>query len=163
MGEPDLTHLDAAGRARMVDVGDKPVTRRSATASAQVRMSPTTAAALAEGRLPKGDALPLARIAGIAAAKRTADLLPLCHPVALSSVNVEVEVEPEAGLAHVRAVANAADRTGVEMEALVAVTTAALNLYDMVKAVERGVTIEHIALIEKTGGTRGDWRRGDLT
>jgi cyclic pyranopterin monophosphate synthase len=154
-----LTHLDDAGHARMVDVGAKPVTQRTATAAARVRMSPATAAALAEGKLPKGDALPLARIAGISAAKRTADLLPLCHPVALSSVEVEVEVEPEAGLAHVKAVAHAADRTGVEMEALVAVTTAALNLYDMVKALERGVTIERIELVEKTGGTRGDWRR----
>jgi cyclic pyranopterin monophosphate synthase len=156
---PEFTHLDAAGHARMVDVGGKPVTQREATASARVRMSPETAAALAQGRLPKGDALPVARIAGIAAAKRTADLLPLCHPVALSSVKIDVEVEPEAGLASVTAVAKAADRTGVEMEALVAAAIAALNLYDMVKALERGVVIERVELVEKTGGTRGDWRR----
>jgi cyclic pyranopterin phosphate synthase len=155
----DLTHLDAQGRARMVDVGEKPVTQREAVASARVRMAPETAAALAEGSLPKGDALPVARIAGIAAAKRTWELIPLCHAVALSSVEVEVEVEPATGLATVTAVARAADRTGVEMEALVAASTAALTLYDMVKAVERGVVIEHVRLEAKTGGVRGDWRR----
>lgn len=159
MTEPQLTHLDAAGHARMVDVGAKPVTQREATASARVVMSPETAALLVAGRLPKGDALAVARIAGIAAAKRTPDLLPLCHPVALSSVEVAVDVEPEVGLARVTAIARAADRTGVEMEALVAATAAALNLYDMVKAVERGVVIERVELVEKTGGVRGDWRR----
>lgn len=159
MSEPQLTHLDAAGHARMVDVAGKPVTRREATARALVRMSPATAAALVEGRLPKGDALSVARIGGIAAAKRTSDLLPLCHPVALSSIDVQVEVEADAGVARITAVARAADRTGVEMEAMVAASAAALNLYDMVKALERGVVIERVELVEKTGGTRGDWRR----
>jgi cyclic pyranopterin phosphate synthase len=122
-------------------------------------MSPATATALVEGRLPKGDALPVVRIAGITAAKRTPDLIPLCHVVALSSVEVEVEVKPERGEVHITATARASDRTGVEMEALVAASTAALTLYDMVKAVERGVVIERVELLEKTGGTRGDWRR----
>lgn len=159
MSEPQLTHLDAAGRARMVDVADKQVTRREATARALVRMSPSTAEALVEGRLPKGDALSVARLGGIAAAKRTPELLLLCHQVALSSVEVQVEVEAESGVAEIIATAKAADRTGVEMEALVAATTAALNLYDMVKALERGVVIERVELVEKTGGARGDWRR----
>lgn len=158
-GEGRLTHLDDAGHARMVDVGEKAVTQREAVASARVRMTPTTAAALVGGRLPKGDALPVVRIAGIAAAKRTPDLIPLCHTVSLSSVEVEVDVEVDTGIASITAVARAADRTGVEMEALVAASTAALTLYDMVKAVERGVVIERIELVEKTGGVRGDWRR----
>lgn len=159
MSEPQLTHLDAAGHARMVDVADKQVTHREATARALVRMSPSTAAALVEGRLPKGDALSVARLGGIAAAKRTPELLLLCHQVALSSVQVQVEVEAETGLAEIVAVVKAADRTGVEMEAMVAATTAALNLYDMVKALERGVVIERVELVEKTGGARGNWRR----
>jgi len=154
-----LTHLDAQGRARMVDVGDKEVTTRRAVARALVRMRPSTAALLGEGRLPKGDALGVARVAGILAAKRTPELIPLCHAVALSRVDVEVDVDAAAGLVTVSAEAQAADRTGVEMEALVAATTAALALYDMVKGVERGVVIEHVALHEKTGGQRGDWIR----
>lgn len=159
MDEPDLTHLNAAGRARMVDVGSKPVTHREAFAHAIVRMAPSTAAALAAGTLPKGDALAVARVAGIMAAKRTPDLIPLCHSVRLSAVEVDVEVDPDVGTAEVRTVARAADQTGVEMEALVAASTAALTLYDMVKAVERGVVIERVELLEKTGGVRGDWRR----
>lgn len=157
--EQRLSHLDPAGRARMVDVGDKDVTDRRAVAGAVVRMRPDTARLLAEGRLPKGDAAPVARLAGIMAAKRTADLLPLCHQVALSSVDVDLEVDADAGTVRVRAEARAADRTGVEMEALVAASTAALAVYDMVKAVERGVVVEHLALEEKAGGQRGDWRR----
>jgi cyclic pyranopterin phosphate synthase len=155
----ELTHLDAEGHARMVDVAGKAVTRREAVARARVRMSPATALAVTEGTLPKGDALPVVRIAGIAAAKRTPELLPLCHVVALSSVEVEVDVDPAEGLATITATARAADRTGVEMEALVAASTAALTLYDMVKALERGVVIERVELLAKTGGARGDWHR----
>ena len=154
-----LTHLDEAGAARMVDVGGKDVTRRQAVAQAVVSMLPETARALADGRLPKGDALPVARIAGILAAKRTPELIPLCHTVALASVDVRVEVDADAGRALVEATARAADRTGVEMEALVAASTAALALYDMVKALERGVVIERVQLVSKSGGVRGDWQR----
>ncbi len=138
MGEAgDLTHLDEAGRARMVDVAGKDVTRRTAVASCRVVMSPATAARVADGDLPKGDALPVVRLAGIQAAKRTPELIPLCHQVALTSVDVEVTIDAESGVAALEATATAADRTGVEMEAMVAVTTAALALYDMVKAVQK--------------------------
>jgi cyclic pyranopterin phosphate synthase len=155
----ELTHLDTSGRARMVDVGGKDVSARSATARAIVRMRPETAAALAHGDLPKGDALPVARIAGIQAAKRTPELIPLCHQVALSAVEVDVTVDAAAGTATVVATARAADRTGVEMEAMVAAGVAALALYDMLKAVERGVVVSEVALVSKSGGVRGDWRR----
>lgn len=157
----DLTHLDEAGRARMVDVGDKPVTARTAVASARLRLQPGTARRLAAGDLPKGDALPVARVAGIMAAKRTPELIPLCHAVALSSVEVDVTVDAAAGVADITATARARDRTGVEMEALVAASAAALALYDMVKAVERGAVIEHVALQSKSGGRHGDWQRGE--
>jgi cyclic pyranopterin monophosphate synthase len=157
--EAGLTHLDDAGQARMVDVGAKPVSARRATASASVRMRPETAALLAEGGLPKGDALPVARIAGIQAAKRTPELIPLCHQVALTAVEVDIAVDADAGLATVTASATTTDRTGVEMEALVAAGVAALTLYDMLKAVERGVVVEQVRLESKTGGARGDWRR----
>ena len=157
MGE--LTHLDDEGRARMVDVGAKPVTERTAVARALVRMSAETAALLASGGLPKGDALPVARIAGIQAAKKTPELIPLCHQIALTSVEVDIAVDAGAGVATVTATARAADRTGVEMEALVAASVAALTIYDMVKAVERGVVVEQVALQTKTGGVRGDFQR----
>ena len=155
----DLTHLDEEGRARMVDVGAKPVSERTAVARAVVRMTPDTAALLADGRLPKGDALPVARVAGIMAAKKTPELIPLCHQVALTSVHVDIVVDAGAGAATVTATAKAADRTGVEMEALVAASVAALTIYDMVKAVERGVVVEALGLETKTGGVRGDWQR----
>jgi cyclic pyranopterin monophosphate synthase len=124
-------------------------------------LSPQAASALAEGRLPKGDALPVARIAGIMAAKRTPELIPLCHTVQISSVDVAVRVDAEAGCAEIVATVHAGDRTGVEMEALVAASTAALALYDMVKAVERGAFIERVELLSKSGGQRGDWRRNE--
>jgi cyclic pyranopterin monophosphate synthase len=143
----------------MVDVGGKDVSAREARARAVVRMRAETAALLSEGRLPKGDAVAVARVAGVMAAKRTADLIPLCHQVALAGVDVAVEVDPKAGTATVTATARAQDRTGVEMEALVAAAVSALTLYDMVKAVERGVTVERLELLEKTGGIRGDWQR----
>ena len=159
MADEELTHLDEAGHARMADVGGKPVSRRHAVATAVVRMSPGTARRLLDGDLPKGDALAVARLAGIQAAKRTPELIPLCHHVALAGVAVDLDVDAEAGQVAVRAAVEAADRTGVEMEALVAASTAALTVYDMVKAVERGVVVEQVALEEKTGGARGDWRR----
>lgn len=155
-----LTHVDDEGRARMVEVGAKPVTQRAATARATVRMLPSTAALVVDGTLPKGDALPVARLAGIAAAKRTPDLIPLCHAIALTGVEVEVDVDAASGIAVVTATARAVDRTGVEMEALVAASTAALALYDMVKAVERGVVVERVELLSKSGGRSGTWERG---
>ena len=159
--ERKLTHLDETGAARMVDVGDKGVSQRLARAACEVRMSPQTAGLLAGGGLPKGDAVPVARIAGIQAAKRTSELIPLCHQVSLAGVDVTINVDVDAGVAHVRTTARAADRTGVEMEALVAASVAALTLYDMVKAVERGVRITNVRLVEKTGGVRGDWHAAE--
>ena len=154
-----LTHLDEAGRARMVDVGAKDVTERMAVAEAVLELRPDVARLLAEGALPKGDALPVARIAGIQAAKRTPELIPLCHAVALTSVEVDIAVDAQTGRARVLATARAADRTGVEMEALVAASTAALTLYDMVKAVQRDARVSAVQLVAKTGGARGDYRR----
>lgn len=153
-----LSHLDDDGSARMVDVGHKDVTTRMAWAACRLVVTPATAALLASGELPKGDALPVARIAGIQAAKRTSELIPLCHQVRLTSVDVDVHVDVEEGTVGIEAVANAADRTGVEMEALVAASTAALALYDMVKAVERGARISDLRLVRKTGGSSGDWQ-----
>jgi cyclic pyranopterin phosphate synthase len=154
----ELSHLDDEGAARMVDVGDKDVTSRTARAACRVVMTPETAALLAEGGLPKGDALAVARIAGIQAAKRTSELIPLCHQVALSAVEVDVTVDVAAGVAEVRTAARAADRTGVEMEALVAASTAALALYDMVKAVQRDVVVTDLRVVAKAGGRSGDWQ-----
>jgi cyclic pyranopterin monophosphate synthase len=142
----DLSHVDAAGAVRMVDVGSKPVSRRRAVARATVRMAPATARRL--GELPKGDALTTAQLAGIMAAKRTSDLIPLCHPLPLSVVNVELEVE-EVGVA-ITAVAETTAQTGVEMEALTAASVAALTIYDMAKAIDKGMTITDVTLIEKT-------------
>ena len=155
----NLTHLDDRGHARMVDVGDKPATAREAVASALVRLQPETARRLSSGTLPKGDALAVARVAGIMAAKQTPQLIPLCHVVALAGVAVDVEVSSDPPAARVVAWVRAADRTGVEMEALVAASTAALALYDMIKAIDRGAVIEHVRLERKTGGVRGDWER----
>lgn len=157
MGDDDLTHLDSHGRARMVDVGAKDVAERTAVARAAVRMQPETAERLAAGTLPKGDALAVARIAGIQAAKRTPELIPLCHHVALAAVDVDVTVDAASGRAEITVAARAADRTGVEMEALTGASVAALALYDLVKAVERGAVISEVALVSKTGGVRGDW------
>jgi len=157
--QPRLTHIDGDGAARMVDVGAKPATRRVARAEATVRMSPGTAAAVSAGDAPKGDVIGTARLAGIQAAKRTDELIPLAHSVPLSHVDVEVEVDAGAGLARIECSASTVAGTGVEMEALTACSVAALTLYDMVKAIERGVTIERVELVEKTGGKSGDWRR----
>lgn len=155
-GGEGLTHLDARGRARMVDVGDKDVTARTAVASCEVRLRPDVARLVADAALPKGDALALARVAGIQAAKRTPELVPLCHQVALTSVEVALEVDVDAGSIEVTATASALDRTGVEMEAMTAAAVAALTLYDLVKAVQRDVVIGGLRLRRKTGGRSGD-------
>ena len=155
----ELTHLDAQGTARMVDVGDKPATDRRAIARAVVRMSPATAAKVEAGDAPKGDVLGTARIAGVLAAKRTGELIPLCHPLGLDHVDVDAEVDAAAGTVTLTAEARVTARTGVEMEAMTAASVAALTVYDMVKGIERGVEIASIALLEKSGGRSGTWRR----
>lgn len=153
-----LTHIDDQGRARMVDVSDKPITTREAVASGFVRMSPETLALAVSGSGRKGDVRAVAELAGVMAAKRTADLIPLCHPLALSKV--EVSVEPaDSGLA-VTARVKTTGPTGVEMEALTAASVACLTIYDMLKAAEKGMVIEALHLLEKTGGKSGDWSAG---
>ncbi|MEO8091186.1 MAG: cyclic pyranopterin monophosphate synthase MoaC [bacterium] len=160
MSEPRLTHLDQSGAARMVDVGDKAESERRARAEATLRMSPPTAAAIAAGDAPKGDVLGTARIAGIQAAKRTAELIPLAHQIALALVDVEADVDVQAGTIRITAAARSTDRTGVEMEAMTACAVAALTVYDMAKGIERGIEVEHVRLLEKTGG-RHDWRHDE--
>ncbi len=155
----ELTHLDAAGRARMVDVGDKPAADRRAVARAVVRVSRATADAVIAGDAPKGDVLGVARIAGIQAAKRTAELIPLCHPLGLSFVGVEGSVDADAGLITLVAEARTTGQTGVEMEAMTAASVAALTVYDMVKGLERGAEIAEVVLLEKSGGRSGHWTR----
>ena len=152
-----LTHIDDQGRAKMVDVGEKPVTRRRAVAEGVVKMKPATAKAIRENSLKKGDALALARVAGIQAAKRAPELIPLAHPLPLDHVGVELTV----GKDHVRIRAEAAvtARTGVEMEAMCAVAGAALCIYDMAKGIDRGMEIGEIRLVEKSGGRSGEWKR----
>lgn len=154
-----LTHLDERGHARMVDVGAKAITERICVARAEVRMAASTLDRIAAGALPKGDVLAVARVAGIQAAKRTAEWIPLAHPIALDAVEVELTVDPTGGCVRVQAIARAQARTGVEMEALVAVSAASLALYDMCKAVDRGMTVEAVRLIEKRGGKSGRWLR----
>jgi cyclic pyranopterin monophosphate synthase len=153
----DLTHIDDRGRATMVDVGAKDVTERRAVARATVRMSAATARAVQQGDAPKGDVLGTARLAGVMAAKRTDELIPLCHSLPLSFVGVEAEVG-EGGVT-LTAEARTHAQTGVEMEALTAASVAALTVYDMVKGLEKGVEIAEVVLVEKTGGKSGDWRR----
>ena len=145
----------------MVDVGEKPATERRAVARAVVRLEPETARAVEAGEAPKGDVLGVARIAGIQAAKRTAELIPLCHPLALSFVGVEGSINAAGGLITLTAEARTTGPTGVEMEALTAATVAALTVYDMVKGIERGAEIAEVALLEKSGGRSGEWRRAD--
>jgi cyclic pyranopterin monophosphate synthase len=153
-----LTHLDEAGRARMVDVSAKPETDRFARARSVVRMSPSAAARVAAGDAPKGDVAAVARIAGIQAAKRTDELIPLAHSLPLTKVGADIEVDAEAGTVTVVAEARTTARTGVEMEALVACSVAALTVYDMVKGIEPGVVIERVELLDKTGG-KADFHR----
>ena len=152
-----LTHLGEDGSARMVDVGAKPESQRRALARARLRMSPATARAVADGNAPKGEVLGVARLAGIQAAKQTGTLIPLAHPLPLDFVDVSAEVDVEAGLVELIAEARVVARTGVEMEAMTACAVAALTVYDMVKGLERGVTIEQVVLLEKSGG-RNDWK-----
>jgi cyclic pyranopterin phosphate synthase len=159
MPDGRLTHLDDSGNARMVDVSAKEVTERRAVAQAVVRMSPETAAAVLAGDAPKGDVIGVARIAGIQAAKRTGELIPLCHPLGLDHVDVEAAVDAGAGTVTLTATASVAARTGVEMEAMTAAAVAALTIYDMVKGLERGVEIASVVLLEKSGGRSGHWRR----
>lgn len=154
----ELSHFDAAGASRMVDVGDKPVTRRTARASGRVRMAAATLARITAGRGAKGDVLEVARLAGIMAAKHTADLVPLCHPLQLESVAVDFATPDELTLA-IEAVVQVEAKTGVEMEALVAVSVAALTVYDMCKSIDRGMTMDTIRLEEKQGGRSGHWQR----
>jgi cyclic pyranopterin phosphate synthase len=151
-----LSHLDDQGRARMVDVGGKTETQRVAIALGTIRMAQTTLTALRDGKTPKGDVLAVARIAGIMAAKRTAELIPLCHPLALNSVAVEFAFVSD-GI-EARAIASLTGRTGVEMEALTAVSVALLTVYDMAKAIDKAMVIDGVRLIEKRGGKSGDWR-----
>jgi cyclic pyranopterin phosphate synthase len=154
-----LLHVDARGRARMVDVGGKAATRREAVARGVVEMAAAAFAALESGRLAKGDALAVARLAGIQAAKRTAEIVPLCHPLALESVDVDVSLDPSKRRAVVTATAGITGKTGVEMEALTAVAAACLALYDMIKALDRAAVIREIVLVSKSGGRSGNYRR----
>lgn len=151
-----LTHLDAAGAARMVDVSAKPATAREAVATGRIAMSQAALAAVRDGAAAKGDVLAVARIAGIMAAKRTADLIPLCHPLPLAGVTLDLALDAD-GIA-VTATARTTHATGVEMEAMTAVSVALLTIYDMVKAIDRGMTIGGIRLLAKSGGRSGDWR-----
>ncbi len=154
----DFTHLDDQGRARMVDVGDKASSRRKAIARAEIHMSPETIQALTQGGIPKGDVLAVARVAGIQAAKKTAELIPLCHPLPLTSVTVEFEIREDR--IEIESKAETFGQTGVEMEALTACSVTALTIYDMCKALDRLMVIESVALWEKEGGKSGEWKRG---
>ncbi|MYZ47716.1 cyclic pyranopterin monophosphate synthase MoaC [Propylenella binzhouense] len=155
----DLTHLSRDGEARMVDVGEKPVTRRAARATGAVRMARATLDLILAGDAKKGDVIGVARLAGIMAAKRTSDLVPLCHPLPLTQVSVEIAPDEDLPGLRVAATARVDGKTGVEMEALTAVSVACLTIYDMAKAVDRGMVIEAIRVEEKSGGRSGDWRR----
>ena len=157
MADPEFTHLDQSGNAHMVDVGDKAVTRRRAVARGVVTMSVATSRAIVDGALPKGDVLAVARIAGIQAAKRTSDLIPLCHPLMLSKVSVDLSVRD--GAVDIEAVVETTGQTGVEMEALTACSVAALTIYDMCKSADKDMVIGDIALWEKSGGRSGDYAR----
>lgn len=157
----ELTHFNAAGQAHMVDVGDKSATHRVAVAEGWIRMLPETLARIRQGDHKKGDVLGIARVAGIMAAKKTADLIPLCHPLALTRVEIELTPEDAPAGVHCMATVETHGKTGVEMEALTAVQIALLTIYDMCKAVDRGMTLQDIRLREKRGGKSGDWRRTD--
>lgn len=159
--EERLTHLDGNGRARMVDVGDKPSTPREASARGRIRMAPETLSLALAGDAPKGDIRSIAEIAGVMAGKRTSELIPLCHPISLSSLKVEVEPDAARTAFVVTARARTTGQTGVEMEALTAVSVACLTIYDMLKALDRGMVIEEIALMAKRGGASGDYVRSE--
>jgi cyclic pyranopterin phosphate synthase len=155
----EFTHLDETGKMRMVEVGDKPVTLRQATASCRILVGPKIFPRLLAGDLPKGDVWAAARLAGIMAAKNTAQLIPLCHPLPLTGVDIDFTPEPEAQAVSIRAAVRTQARTGVEMEALVAASVAALTIYDMCKAVDKGMIIGDLVLVEKSGGASGDYHR----
>lgn len=159
---PRLTHVAEDGRARMVDVGDKAETERVAVAEGVLRMLPSTLSALAAGRTPKGDPLLVAQIAGVQAAKRTADLIPLCHPLTLTQVDVRLETDATIPGVRATSTVRLRGRTGVEMEALMAVSVALLTAYDMLKAVDRGMAIEGVRVVSKEGGRSGSWRAEDI-
>jgi cyclic pyranopterin phosphate synthase len=161
MADPKLTHLDDEGRAEMVDVGAKPDSERLAVAAGTIIMQPDTLRLIRDGALKKGDVLTIARIAGIMAAKRTSDLIPLCHPIALSKIAVDLTIDDAASAIHITATARTVGKTGVEMEALTAVSVAALTIYDMAKAVDRAMQIGAIRLVEKRGGVHGDYLAGE--
>ncbi len=152
----ELTHMDAEGNARMVDVGGKPITQREAVAHGRIRMTPEARRAIVDQRVKKGDVLAVAQLAGIQAAKRTADLIPLCHPLPISGVKVQLEPEGDDAVV-VRARVRCSWTTGVEMEALTAASVALLTVYDMVKAIDKGMVIEGVRLLEKRGGRSGEW------
>jgi cyclic pyranopterin phosphate synthase len=154
-----LSHLDAKGRARMVDVSEKPITRRVCVARGVVRMAPETLARISAGSLPKGDVLATARLAAIQAAKRTDEWIPLCHTLPLDAVEVDLLPDPAGSRVRIEARVSVHARTGVEMEALVAVAAAGLTIYDMCKAIDRGITLESVRLVRKSGGKTGDWTR----
>ncbi len=156
--EPRLTHLDAQGRAAMVDVSDKPVSERTATARCTVLMQPKTISLIRGGAVEKGDVLSVARLAGIMGAKRTPDLIPLCHPLNPTSIEVDLSVDATRNAVDINATVKVDGKTGVEMEALTAATIAALTVYDMVKAVDRGTTITNVRLVHKAGGKSGEYR-----
>lgn len=153
----ELTHFDATGQAHMVDVGSKEDTRRSAVAAGTIRMQPATLALIISGNAKKGDVLGIARIAAIMGAKRTSDLIPLCHPLALTRVTVDFEVDEAANSVHCRAQVDTTGKTGVEMEALTSVQIGLLTIYDMCKAVDRGMVMTNVRVLEKHGGKSGDW------
>jgi cyclic pyranopterin monophosphate synthase len=155
----EFTHLDETGKLRMVEVGDKPVTLRQATATCRILVGPKIFPRLLAGDLPKGDVWAAARLAGIMAAKNTAQLIPLCHPLPLTGVDIGFTPDPVAQAVEIRAKVNTQARTGVEMEALVAASVAALTIYDMCKAVDRGMIISDLVLVEKSGGASGDYHR----
>lgn len=155
-----LTHLDHQGHAHMVDVSEKDITKRTATAQAILVMQPTTLIKVIEGGLPKGDVLATARIAGIQAAKKTSDLIPLCHPLMLNKVTVDINVISDCEL-EVLCTCSLSGKTGVEMEALTGASVAALTLYDMCKAVDKGIVIQNVSLLEKKGGKSGNWSKGN--
>lgn len=158
----DFTHFNAQGRARMVDVGDKPLTRRTATAAARVLVNRDTFALIQSGGVKKGDVLTVAQVAGIMGAKRTPELIPMCHPVLTDGIDLSLTLDEERCSVEIKATATCMGHTGVEMEALTAASTAALTVYDMCKAVQRDMTITGICLLEKTGGIHGDYHREDM-
>ncbi len=156
-----LTHLNAEGEAHMVDVGDKPISRRVAMAAGRIDMQAETLDMISRGDHAKGDVLAVARVAGIMAAKKTAELVPLCHPVALTNISIELTADTTGHCVHCQARAETCNQTGVEMEALTAVQIALLTIYDMCKAVDRGMQIQAVRLLEKSGGRSGHWQAGD--